>query len=110
MRIWFALLVAPVLALADQSVAYALAGWSCAHGHSVVPHVTHAAFLLAVVVSTVLAWSVARTGFEATRTEGPFSTHRHDAMSLCALALGAYSAVVIVAFWIPQWMLSPCLG
>jgi hypothetical protein len=110
MRIWLALIIAPVLALADQSVAYALAGWSCAQGHFAVAHVTHALFLLAVIAATFLAWTVARTGFEATRTEGPFSTHRHDAMALCALALGLYSAAVIVAMWIPQWVLSPCLG
>jgi hypothetical protein len=110
MRVGFALLIAPLLALADQSVAYALAGWTCAHGHEVVAHATHALFLAATVAATAFAWTAARTAFDATRTEGPFSTHRHDAMALCALALGAYSAVVIVSMWIPQWMLSPCSG
>src|SRR5205823_5272575 len=31
MRIWFALLVAPLLALADQSISLAAVGWACAH-------------------------------------------------------------------------------
>ena len=110
MRVWPGLLLAPLLALADQSVAYVLAGWSCAHGHAAVPHGVHALFLVATLAATALAWTAARTAFEATRVEGPFSVHRRDAMALCSLAVGAYSAAVVVALWIPQWMLSPCFG
>jgi hypothetical protein len=109
-RVAFALLMAPAMVLADQSTAYALAGWSCAHQDSVVPHVVHGIFLAAVLVATALAWTTARSGFAMSREAAGFSTHRHDVMALSALALGVLSAAIIVAMWIPQWVLSPCLG
>jgi hypothetical protein len=110
MRTWPALLLAPLLVLADQAIAYALAGWSCAHQHAIVAHVIHALFLAAVLAMTALAWTDARTGFAATRESAGFSVHRHDVMAVGALAVGALSAVIIVAMWIPQWVLSPCFG
>src|SRR5437867_2641457 len=57
MRTWFALLGAPFLALADQSVSYATVGWSCAHQHTLVVHAVHGVFLAAIVLATLLAAS-----------------------------------------------------
>ena len=110
MRIVLALLLAPALALADQVAAYVLAGWTCAHQGSLTPHVVHGVFLVAVLAATALAWTAARSGFAATRESAGFSVHRHDMMALSGLALGVLSALIIVAMWIPQWVLSPCLG
>ena len=58
MRTWFALLAAPILALSDQSISYAAAGWTCAHQGTWVPHVLHGAFLVACVAA-VTSWGVA---------------------------------------------------
>ena len=110
MRIALALLLAPVLVLADQSAAYVLAGWTCAHQGSLTPNVVHAAFLAAVLAVTVLAWPAARSGLAVLRESAGFSVHRHDMMAVSAVAVGALSAAIIVAMWIPQWVLSPCLG
>ena len=55
MRIWLALLLAPILALADQSVAYAISGWACAHQQPLATHAVHLVLLLAVLASTGLA-------------------------------------------------------
>ncbi len=109
MRVFAAFLIAPFLALMDQSVAYAFAGWACAHQQEAVPHAVHAVFLVAVVVATYFAWTTSREAL-ATVEETRFSVHRHSMLALCALALGALSALVIVALWIPQWVLSPCFG
>ena len=110
MRVFAAFLIAPFLALVDQSVAYAFAGWACAHQQEAVPHAVHAVFLLAVLVATFFAWTAARAALPTLREEAGFSVHRHDVMAMCAVALGALSAAVIVALWIPQWVLSPCFG
>ena len=110
MRVFAAFLVAPFLALADQSVAYAFAGWACAHQHEAVPHAVHAIFLAATLAATFFAWTTARAGLATIREEAGFTVQRHDVMATCALALGALSSVVIVALWIPQWVLSPCFG
>lgn len=109
-RVWPALLLAPLLALADQGAAYALAGWSCAHPHHFVPHAVHAVFLAAILAVTFLAWPAARPGLTGLREEAGFSVHRHDGLAVSAVALGALSALVVLALWIPQWMLSPCFG
>ena len=55
MRTWFALLAAPVLALADQAIAYAAAGWSCAHQHAIATHVLHGVFFIACAVAAIAA-------------------------------------------------------
>jgi glucose dehydrogenase len=34
----------------------------------------------------------------------------HHFMSVLALMVGSLSALVIVALWIPQWVLSPCFA
>ena len=51
-------LAAPILVLADQSIAYATSGWACSHQNSMMLHVVHGAFLAACVVG---APAVART-------------------------------------------------
>ena len=110
MRVFLAFLIAPLLALADQSIAYAFAGWACAHQQEGVPHAVHAIFLVATLAATFLAWTTARAALPALREGAGFSVHRHDMMATCALALGLLSAAVIVALWIPQWVLSPCFA
>ena len=105
MRIWFALLLAPVLALTDQSVAYATAGWACAHQHPAVVHGIHVVFLVAIVAGTVAAWQYWR----ATPQRAEPAASRHFLAGIAA-ASGALSALVILAMWIPNWMLSPCFN
>ena len=110
MRVFTAFLIAPLLALADQGAAYVFAGWACAHQQEAVPHAVHAVFLVATLAATFFAWTRARAALPTLREAEGFSVHRHDTMALCALAIGALSALVVVALWIPQWVLSPCFG
>lgn len=108
MRIWPALLLAPILALADQAVAYGVSGWACSHQQPLAMHVVHLALLLVVVASTALAAQLWR----ATRPAAS-STHERDVrhfLAGLATASGAFSAVVIVAMWYPSWVISPCFN
>src|SRR4029078_8895663 len=60
MWIWLPLIVAPLLALTDQSVAFALVGWSCEHQTTLPIHASHALFLAlatAVAAGGLLAWA-----------------------------------------------------
>ena len=107
MRTWFALLGAPVLALADQSVSYATVGWSCAHQHTLVVHAVHGVFLAAIVIGTLLAWQRWRET-RPMRTQGEEPARRHFMAGLAA-ASGALSALVVGAMWLPVWILGPCL-
>jgi hypothetical protein len=107
-RTWPGLLLAPMLALADQGVAYALLGWGCSSQQGALLHAVHAFFLAATACSTFLAWRESRPGRPALREAEGFTVHRRDFMAQAALGVGLLSAAMIVAMWIPQWMLSPC--
>jgi hypothetical protein len=108
MRSWPALLLAPLLALTDQSVAYALVTWSCKRLSLLLPHGVHLAFLLATVALTVLAWTEWRAMARAVQEDARVA--RPVFVAMVGTLAGAYSCLVILALWIPQWMLSPCVA
>src|SRR5204863_8572883 len=95
MRIWFALLAAPLLALADQAIAYATAGWGCANQNVLAMQLVHAGFLAAVLAGTVAAWRKWRATRAGGQTGSPWIV-RHFLAGL-ATASGALSALVIFA-------------
>ena len=106
MRIWYSLLLAPLLALTDQSVSFATSGWACSHQHAPVMHAVHALFLVAIVIGTVMAWRYHRS--MPARSAEPVAS-RHF-LSGIAAASGALSALVVLAMWIPVSALSPCFN
>ncbi|HUP30802.1 MAG TPA: hypothetical protein VM122_11550 [Usitatibacter sp.] len=110
MRTWPALLASPLLVLGDQSVAYALAGWGCAHQNHGALHAVHAAFLLATLVILAISWRESRQALRRLRSDGGFTLERIDFMDVMATMVGLLSAATIAAMWFPQWFLSPCYG
>jgi hypothetical protein len=109
MRIWLALLAAPVLALTDQTVSFALAGWSCANHWTFAPHAVHAVSLVAAIAATVIALQLWRATVPAKHAVDEALTRRHFLAGV-ASAVGAISAAAVAAMWIPNWMLSPCFA
>jgi hypothetical protein len=109
MRHWPALIIAPLLALADQSVTYAMAGWGCAHQQRIPMDVVHALFLAAAVACTLMAFAASRQALREYRSER-FSVQRDGFFGISGTMVGALSSAIIVAMWIPQWFLSPCYG
>jgi hypothetical protein len=115
MPTWPALLLAPLLALADLSIVYALSMPECETQRIGVVHAVHALFLLAALALTVMAWREARR--QAAETPPPAPTldadtapQRRHFVSHVAIGLGALSSLVIAAMWIPPWVLSPCFA
>jgi hypothetical protein len=106
MRIWFALLLAPVLMLTDQSVAYSTTGWACATQHPLAVHGVHAVFLIATMVGTVLAWQLWRDT-QPPHGDSETLARRHFLAGL-ATASGALSALTIAAMWLPVWFIASC--
>ena len=108
MRIWFALLVTPILALADQSVALATVRWACANQYVLAIHAIHATFLVVTIVATLgAAWVL--IGTARTRNADAYSARRHFVTAL-ATASGAFSTLVIAALWYPTWVIAPCFA
>jgi len=104
MAIWPALIVVPLLALADQSVAYALAPWLCAKQNALSGHVVHAVFLLAMIIASVPAW-------RAMRRLAPREKEASESAPVLAVVgslIALLSITILFALWIPQWVLSPC--
>jgi len=108
MRTWVALIVAPLLALTDQTVAFALVHWACAHQSTWVVHLSHAGFLAIAAAAAAGAWLRWReTGFCAPGGEATVQFHF---LAGVAMMVAVLSALAIVAMWIPTWMISPCIA
>jgi hypothetical protein len=106
MRIWLGLLVAPLIALADQIVSYAAVGWACVHGYGFAVHGAHALFLAAALAATLVAWPL----WQAARSARPGSEAVAQRRFLAGLALltGAFAVLVIATLWMPTWIIAPC--
>jgi len=104
--LWPALILAPLLALADQSAAYALAPWLCGHQQTAMGHAVHVLFLVAIVITGVPAWAAARVLAPAEKT----SSEGRPMLAVVAALVALLSIVIVVALWIPQWVLSPCFS
>jgi hypothetical protein len=106
MRIWPALLLAPTLALADQVVAFAAVGWTCAHARPIVLHAIHALFLVATAATLAPAWQA----WGASRGRADAAAQRRHFLAALAIASAALSALVIAAMWLTTWFIPPCVA
>jgi hypothetical protein len=122
---WPALLLAPLVALSQLSIAYALVSPACASQDRTGLHAVAALSLLLVLVLTALAWrdwrgpaASSREGADApqrsagvptvTRADSADATERPQFIAQIAVVVGAISTLVSVALWLPVWVLSPC--
>ena len=112
MRIWLALLMAPSLALACQSVLFSLVTPSCSTQSTAALHGVAAGCLVVAAVFTLLA-----VGERSARALSPGRTDDSDSaepatgrrfLATMAVAVGSLSCLVIAAMWMTVWVLSPC--
>lgn len=117
MRAWPALLIAPLLVLAQQSISLALATPSCHQQTTVALNAVSAVTLLAVVLLTVLSAS----GWRAHRLPGDRALHEADRedtrplrrrrfVAAMGTVVGLLCALLSLAMWFPVWTLSPCVN
>jgi hypothetical protein len=106
MRIWFALLAVPVLALVDQAVSYATTIWACAHQNTFAVHAVHVVFLLVAIAGTLAAaraWR--RTASIEARNE---TLARRRFVAGLATGAASLSVLVIAAMWGVTWVVRAC--
>jgi hypothetical protein len=114
--VWPALLIAPLLGLADLSIAYALVTPACATQQTAWLHLASASFLGLSLLFTAMAIVEER---RRKSDSLPRSEANHGADSdadatrplftaRVAVLVGLLSSLVIIGIWIPQWLLSPC--
>jgi hypothetical protein len=106
MRIWLALLVAPLLALTDLAIAFATVSWACAHQATFAVHAVHFAFLLATLACTVGAWTAWRAG---AATKGQTATQAHFLAGV-GMAVATLSTVTVAGMWLPVSMIATCIS
>ena len=121
---WPALLLAPLIALSELSIAYALVSPSCASQDRTLLHAVAAVSLFLVLAMTVLAWREWQ-GVDAIPVQGVGAPHASAAPTVTradcadaaerprfvaqmAVVVGALSTLVSIALWLPVWLLSPC--
>jgi hypothetical protein len=97
MKLWPALLLAPLLALASISAGYALVPPACAPGRGWLLDLLILPCLAGALVCTALAWKDMRH-----RVHEPF-------LSLVATGTGAFFSLVIAAQWVTRLVLDPCM-
>jgi hypothetical protein len=107
MRTWPALLVAPLLALAQQSLMYSLVPPACHRSDVVLLHGISAAAVLACVALALLAWQDRRAVDRSVHREGRQGRRQHM-LATIAVMTAAFSALVCAALWAPIWWVSPC--
>ncbi len=109
MRIWFALIVAPLLALIDQAIALSLVHWACAHQSTALLHASHTLFLATTMAAAFAAWRRWRETALIPVKDRDATVQRHFLAGV-AMAVAALSATAIAAMWIPTWMISSCIA
>ena len=103
-----ALVGGPAVVLLMQQVKYLLVAPACASGHLAPLHVAAVAGILLALASGALGfheWRVAGGGWP---DHAGGSAGRTRFMGVLAMLVSASAALVMLAQWIPDWIVSPC--
>jgi hypothetical protein len=106
--LWTGLLLAPAAFLLNLEVAYALVPAACASGTRLLMHVVHAVCLVLAAFGGFAALRMWRLTGETWPGEEGGRLGRSRFMAGLGLLLSLLFALVIVAQWIPSFVLSPC--
>jgi hypothetical protein len=117
MRSWPALLLAPLITLAQQSICLSLVRHACHQQTTAALHAVSAASLLLILAATLLALSEWRSTHERT-DHPPGEAQREDTaprrlahfIAATGMLVGTLSALVALCMWMPVWMLGPCMS
>jgi len=97
MKVWPALLLAPLVALGANHLGYALAAAACVRGTEWWLHATMATGFAVCVLTSVVAWHEFRM------------RDRQETLALVAAWSGAFFALVVVAMWATRLFVDPCM-
>jgi hypothetical protein len=98
------IVVAPLVFLTSLSAVYALAPWACATQRHGWLNLVPAAALIVVVVALALSWRELRAA------PGPeIESKRQRFLACVSLGESALFTVAVVAQWLVQASLSPCI-
>jgi small-conductance mechanosensitive channel len=106
--LWLGLLLAPAAFLTNLEVAYAMVPHACSAGSRLLVHVVHAVCLLMAGGGALIALRMWRLHGETWPGEAGGRISRSRFLSGVGLLLSLFVVMVILAQWIPSFVLSPC--
>ena len=106
--LWTGLLLPPAAFLLNLEVAYALVPTACSSRNPLLVHLVHIACLALAVVGSITALRTWRESGATWPGGQGGRVGRTQFMSGVGLLLGVLFTLVILAQWIPSFMLSPC--
>ena len=105
---WFGFLTGPVVFLTNMQLNFMLVPWVCGSGQLWTIHLAHFVSGLLIAASGWMSFRVwKRVGRGIPGEEG----HGHDRdRFLCVMGmyLSAFSLLLLIAHWIPNFLLGPC--
>jgi hypothetical protein len=106
--LWTGLLLAPAAFLLNLELAYALVPTACSSRNQLLTHLVHLVCLGLAAFGGITAWRCWRAAGETWPggDGGPLARSRF--MAGLGFLTSALFALVILAQWIPSFMLSPC--
>jgi len=103
-----ALLVPPLAFLLNLQINYTLVPWACSTGHEFVLHLVSVGTLLVAASGGLVAWREwKRCGPGPPEGQGGRAPHFRF-VSVIGILMSSLFALVILAQWIPNFVLSPC--
>ena len=107
-NLFIGVLLSPIVFLIDLEVAYALVPAACSERNRLLVHVVHLVCLLLALFGWATAWRCWKaTGSTWPAEEGgPLGRSRF--MAGVGVWMSALFALVILAMWIPSFILDPC--
>jgi hypothetical protein len=106
--LWTGLLLPPAAFLLNLELAYALVPNACSSGNELSVHLVHLVCLALAVFGGVTAWRFWRRSGETWPGDEGGPVARSRFMAGLGFLTSALFALVILAQWIPSFMLSPC--
>src|SRR4051812_42943577 len=106
--LWFGVLAGPVAWLLQLQASYALVLWFCAKHESLPLHLATSTFLAIAIVGGLISLGQWRSESvdEANGPEPIFDRPRF--MALLGMMTSSLFALIIIAQWIPVFVLNPC--
>jgi hypothetical protein len=106
--LWVGLLLAPVAFLINLEAAYAVVPTACSARNELPVHLIHLACLLLTLYGLLTAWRSWKATGATWPGEAGDPLARSRFMAGTGLLVSAMFVLVIVAQWIPSFVLDPC--
>jgi hypothetical protein len=106
--LWTGVLLAPITVLLDLELAYALVPTACSSRNVLPVHLVHMASLLVALFGGLVAWGCWKAMGSTWPGEENGSLGWSRFMAGIGMLLSPFSALVIIAMWIPSFILNPC--